>query len=221
VAHEIRNPLVSIGGFARRLQQKRPDLAEGEIILKESKRLEGILDRIQAYLRPVEIRPRTCAVNDVIRTSVEVLLHDFEGDRTDCVLELDEAVSTVETDPDVLGDVVSSLARNAIEAMDWGETFAIRSTESDRNVQVVLKGRIPRTRFKDLEALLLPFEEGGISHGLPLCYKLLRDMGGFLNCDREGEEILFTVSLPKGEPSGDLAEDRGSGADPGTPAPAV
>ena len=36
VAHEIRNPLVSIGGFARRLQKKHPDSAEAKIILHET-----------------------------------------------------------------------------------------------------------------------------------------------------------------------------------------
>ena len=37
VAHEIRNPLVSIGGFARRLKKKFPDSPEGDIILQESR----------------------------------------------------------------------------------------------------------------------------------------------------------------------------------------
>jgi len=46
VAHEIRNPIVSIGGFARRLQQRFPDLPEAEIILREAERLERMLERI-------------------------------------------------------------------------------------------------------------------------------------------------------------------------------
>jgi PAS domain S-box-containing protein len=46
VAHEIRNPIVSIGGFARRLQQRFPDLTEAEIILHEAERLERMLEKI-------------------------------------------------------------------------------------------------------------------------------------------------------------------------------
>jgi PAS domain S-box-containing protein len=197
VAHEIRNPLVSIGGFARRLQQRQPDLLEGEIILNESRRLEGILDRIQDYLKPVDVEPRTCSVNDVVRSTMEYLVHDFERGRADFVLELDEALPAIRTDPDVLVEVLTSLARNAVEAMDRGETLTIRSGESDRHIEVILKNRVPETRFKDPETLLLPFEETGKTHGLPLCYKMLRNMGGLLSCDREGDELLFTVSLPK------------------------
>lgn len=46
VAHEIRNPIVSIGGFARRLQQRFPDVPEAEIILREAERLERLLEKI-------------------------------------------------------------------------------------------------------------------------------------------------------------------------------
>ncbi len=200
VAHEIRNPLVSIGGFARRLQKKRPDLTEGAIILNESRRLERILDRIRDYLKPVEIHAEACSVNDVIRTAMELLLHDFEQGRTDCVLELNDSLSEIEADPEALAEVLSLLARTAVEASDWGEPFTVQTSESDRNVQMVLRTRVPDVRFKNLEALLLPFEEGGETRGLSRCHKTLRDMGGLLTCDREGMEVVFTVSLSKQGP---------------------
>ena len=197
VAHEIRNPLVSIGGFARRLRERQPDLVEGEIILEESRRLEGILDRIQDYLKPVDVEPRACSVNDVVRSTMEYMAHDLERCGADVVLELDEALPVIRTDPDVLAELLTSLARNAVEAMDRGEALTIRSTESERHIEVTLRNRVPETRFKNPETLLLPFEEGGKTHGLPFCYKMLRNVGGLLSCEREGEELLFTVSLPK------------------------
>jgi signal transduction histidine kinase len=58
VAHEIRNPLFSIAGFANRLKNRLPDSHEVDIILAEARRLEDILDRIGNYLHPVELRPR-------------------------------------------------------------------------------------------------------------------------------------------------------------------
>jgi len=209
VAHEIRNPLVSIGGFARRLRERQPGLVEGEIILSESRRLEGILDRIRDYLKPVDLDLRICSVNDVVRSAMEYLVHDAERCRTDLVLELDEALPMIRTDPDVLAEVLTSLARNAVEAMDWSGTLTIGSTESDRHIEVILRNRVPEARFKNPETLLLPFEEGEKTHGLPLCYKMLRNMGGLLGCEREGEELLFTVSLPKP----DEEEERSSPAE--------
>jgi nitrogen-specific signal transduction histidine kinase len=43
----------------------------------------------------------------------------------------------------------------------------------------------------------MPFAEGGESIGLPLCYRLLRNMGGLLSYTSEKDHMVFTVSLPK------------------------
>jgi PAS domain S-box-containing protein len=197
VAHEIRNPLVSIGGFAQRLKKKQPDLAEGEIILKESKRLERILDRIRDYLKPVDIRPRLCSVNELVNYCTELLKIEFEQRQAKCSLELKKSIPLIQADPDILTQILITLIRTALESMAEGETLAIKSLESDRNVQVTLRNRVPASKFKNPEELLLPFDEEGESLGLPLCYKLLRKMGGILSCEREPNELVFIASLPK------------------------
>jgi nitrogen-specific signal transduction histidine kinase len=43
----------------------------------------------------------------------------------------------------------------------------------------------------------MPFSEGGESIGLPLCYRLLKDMGGLLSFSAENGYTVFTVFLPK------------------------
>jgi len=197
VAHEIRNPLVAIGGFARRLRQKQPELAEGEIILKESRRLEQILDRIRNYLKPVDVQSRPCSVNDAIQYAREMMAHELEREQTECLLALDASLPMIQADPDILTEILIKLMRNALNAMDWGETLTIQSSETERNVQITLRTRVPDKKFRNLEELLLPFDEGGEQLGLPLCYRRLRDLGGHLGCEREGDEMVFTVSLPK------------------------
>jgi len=207
VAHEIRNPLMSIGGFARRLQQKQPDLAEGEIILKESARLERILDRIRNYLQPVDLRPRPCSINDLIRSSSELLVHEFERRGVECILALDDSMPEIQADPDILTEILINLIRNALDAMDWGEALAIGSSESEHHVQATVRSRVPDTKFQNLEELLLPFDEGGEHLGLPFCYKMLRNMGGLLSSERERDEMAFTISLPKSAGRGDTPGD--------------
>jgi two-component system sensor histidine kinase HydH len=197
VAHEIRNPLVSLGGFARRLQKKFPDMSECEVILQQSQRLEKILSRIRNYLNPVEMRPQECSVNSIITDSVGLLSPETEIRGLRCQLNLNPDLSDVYTDPDILTQIFVNLILNAAEAMDNGGVLSIRTFESEQDLYIEFKNPSsePVVRFPEL--LFMPFAEGGESIGLPLCYRLLKNMGGLLSYTSEENHMVFTVSLPK------------------------
>jgi two-component system sensor histidine kinase HydH len=203
VAHEIRNPLVSLGGFARRLQQKFPDLPECEIILQESQRLERILSRIRNYLKPVQVRPQGCSVNSIIAHCVDLLSPETELRRITCKLKLHPDLSEVYTDPDILTQIFVNLILNAAEAMENGGVLAIRTFESEQDFCIEFKNPVPGQEIKHPELLFMPFAEGGESIGLPLCYRLLKNMGGLLSYTSEGGHMAFTVCLPKAKPPAD------------------
>ena len=197
VAHEIRNPLVSLGGFARRLKQKFPELSECDIILEQSRRLEKILSRIRNYLKPVEIQPQECSVNGIMIDSVSLLSPETELRRVKCQLDLDPHLSKVYTDPDILTQIFVNLILNAVEAMDNGGVLNIRTFESGKDLYIEFRNPSLGPETKHPELLFMPFAEGGESIGLPLCYRLLKNMGGLLSFLVEKDHMVFTVSLPK------------------------
>jgi two-component system sensor histidine kinase HydH len=197
VAHEIRNPLVSLGGFARRLQQKFPELSECEIILEQSERLEKILSRIRNYLKPVEIHPQECSVNKILTDCVSLLSPETELRRVECQVDLNPHLSQVYTDPDILTQIFVNLILNAIEAMESGGVLKIRTFETGPDLFIEFKNPSSKPEVQHPELLFMPFAEGGESIGLPLCYRLLKNMGGLLSFTPEKDHIVFTVSLPK------------------------
>jgi PAS domain S-box-containing protein len=139
VAHEIRNPLVSLGGFARRLQKKFPDMSECDVILQQSQRLEKILSRIRNYLHPVEIHPQECSVNSIVTDSVGLLSPETEIRGLKCQLNLNPDLSDVYTDPDILTQIFVNLILNAAEAMDNGGVLSIRTFESEQDLYIEFK----------------------------------------------------------------------------------
>ncbi len=197
VAHEIRNPLVSLGGFARRLQQKFPELSECEVILQQSQRLEKILSRIRNYLKPVEVQPQESSVTSIITDCVSLLSPETELRKVKCQLDLNPSLSAVYTDPDILTQIFVNLILNAVEAMDNGGVLNIRTFESEQDIYIEFKNPTSGSEIKHPELLFMPFAEGGESIGLPLCYRLLKNMGGLLSFTSEKQHMVFTVSLPK------------------------
>ncbi|MEN6439264.1 MAG: PAS domain S-box protein [Syntrophobacter sp.] len=196
VAHEIRNPLVSIGGFARRLHKKYPDSLEAEIILSESRRLETILSRITHYLRPIEMRSRECYVNSILAESLDLLAPELENEHVDVQLDLDPGLSRTHVDPDILTQVFVSIIRNAVKMLDSKREITIRTYDGEQVVYVDFRNDIAK-KPKDPELMLLPFDPDEQVMGMSSSFKLLKGMGGTLSFSEADHQAVFKVSLRK------------------------
>jgi two-component system, NtrC family, sensor histidine kinase HydH len=197
VAHGIRNPLVSIGGFARRLRKRFPDLPEGDIILKESKRLENILKRIAEYLKPVEVNYEECLVNHLVSFCVERYLTEIAPQKVNIRLDLDSSILPIKTDRDIIIGAFSELLRTSGKDNNNENELAIKTYESDNNCHIEFKNRVSNTRAENPDLFFIPFNSSERDFSLPLSYRLLKDIGGLLSYTQEEKEKVFTVSLPK------------------------
>lgn len=205
VAHEVRNPLMSIAGFARRLEKKAPDTPEVGIILRESKRLESLLNRIRDYLKPVEVQPQEVAVNIILADTLHVLTPEMEERRVWCSMSLDENLPDAMADPHALTQVALDLMRNAMLATEPGSGFVLRSFATAGSVHVECRHRNDPNKPIDPDTVLLPFDEGGFNEGLPSSYRTMKSMDGTLHVSLEsrsdteggGEEVRITITLPQ------------------------
>jgi signal transduction histidine kinase len=129
VVHEIRNPLVSIGGFARRLAKRlldrEPEGQYAQIIAREVDRLERIVRDVQGMSR--EVRPA------LVETDLHTLLHDclalfserISQQRVRLRVDLAERPPILPLDPVQLKQAVVNLLANALEAMTEGGTLTV------------------------------------------------------------------------------------------------
>ena len=210
MAHEIRNPLMSIGGFARRLQKKNPDLPEVSIILEESSRLEKILKRIENYLKPVELRPRECSVNDMINEAVELIFPELTREGVNLKMSLASRVPPAYVDPAVLIQVLVNVIHNAAKVTDGKIT--IKTFETDQNVHISIQAPL-KEKIRDPEHVFMPFGEEREEISVPVCFRLLRGMGGHLSLMQEDDTVVFAASLLKAVGGGEAERDRLSSGD--------
>lgn len=197
VAHEIRNPLMAIGGFARRLQKKFPQAREVGIILAEARRLEDILNRIRDYLKPVEMRPQECAVNDIIEECFDLLSLELNQQGIVSKLVLAPELTPAYVDPGILRQVLANVIRNSIKVIDKRGKLVIETFETAQNIHINIRAPIPGLKVKDAEVFFLPFGDAGQSISVPLCFRLLRDMGGDLSFKQDEDSVIFATSLLK------------------------
>ncbi|BCA80724.1 GAF domain-containing sensor histidine kinase [Desulfuromonas sp. AOP6] len=131
VAHELRNPLVSIGGFAQRLCRHAPegsrDREYAGIIAREVRRMEEMLTNILAFSK----KQMLCFVEcDLIRIIDEVV--DLENNAIlaagiELKVEVTDNLAKVQGDAQKLRQVLLNMVANARQVMSLGGTLTVRA----------------------------------------------------------------------------------------------
>ena len=207
VAHEIRNPLTTIGGFARRLLKRADDEQArryASIIVDEAERLGRLLAGIMDFVRPGEPRKqrtdaaavldRAIALTDAARAAKHIAIER----------DVEAGLPTLWADPGQLEQVLLNLLQNACDAIDDGGTI----TASVRRDHGRLILRIADTGCgitpEQLQHLFDPFyttKQGGNGLGLSIAGKIIEDHGGRIDIGSEaGRGTHVTIRLPVGEP---------------------
>ena len=212
VAHEIRNPLMSIGGFANSLSCEE-GLADttrekARIIREEAERLETILNTLSRYAKPVEIQPGAVDVNRVAQQAKDILTLNPEYRRPEILLNLSPSTCLARADQDKLLQCLINLVKNAHEAVDPDKgVIVVHTRYVDATVYLEVEDNGPGIPEHRQSALFTPYmttKEMGTGLGLTITRKLLTEMGGriFVHT-KENMGSLFSMALP---PALDLDE---------------
>ena len=205
LAHEIRNPLASIRGTAEILMEGAvPAAGKGEfleILVKESDRLNHVVEDFLQMARPEPISKIQCDVNEELRNMVSLLTSQARASKVELQL-LCSPLPLIIADGEKLRQAFMNLILNAIQAAAEGGAVAV-STRLDS-----LRSRI-EVRFTDngpgippdaLPKIFEPFfttKGSGTGLGLPITKKIIEGHGGTVKVESTpGAGATFTVTLP-------------------------
>jgi C4-dicarboxylate-specific signal transduction histidine kinase len=141
--------------------------------LRETERLETILNRLSDYLRPVEMKPGECHVNEILSESVALLGPQLEKKKVRLQLELHDALPTAHVDPAILTQVFIAMIRNGMGMMDQEKEMALKTYSGEHNIYVDMTSPVAGNRMLDPELMLLPFEDSIKGTGISSTFKLL------------------------------------------------
>jgi len=198
VAHEIRNPLVSLGGFARQLRGKYPEAVETEVIMEECNRLERLVQRVNAYLEPMEVQLAPCALSPTLDFVTRMLSTRLERKSLTCTVNIDEKVGPVMADQDFLHRIFIYLIGHGADVVEEKGDIGITVVETDAATDINLTIAPVHVPVTDPNRLIMPFEDEEVN--LAMCYRLVERIGGHLHLDRVQDRELLTVSFPKHPP---------------------
>lgn len=203
VAHEIRNPLFAIGGFANSLLRS-PSLDETargkvQVILEESRRLDTILKSILNFARPTSPVQGEVDLNLLARQTMELMSIGFDQRRIEVDMQLAPAIPKAHGDGEMLKQCLINLVKNAQEAMPEGGRLTVRTGMSQQHVHIAVADTgvgIPAELHDKIFSPFFSTKEKGAGIGLAMSRKIIEEMGGRVDLQSQvGKGTTITLYL--------------------------
>jgi len=212
LAHEIRNPLVSIKTFTQLLPERIEDEEFRNYFLKvasgEIDRLTGLINELLGFARPSEPRLEGEDINALI-DKMEVLIAT-EARKKDVTLHKNYAVNLpqVRVDAEQIKQVLLNILLNAIQAIRgegriWIETRVVQVPLVEKPepfIQIEVRDTGVGIPQENLERIFDPFfstRPEGSGLGLAISHQIIHDHRGFITVESEvGKGTSFKIHLP-------------------------
>lgn len=208
VAHELRNPLGGIGGFAalleRDLDRDDPRRRLVQKIIEGVSRLNNIATNLLFYTRPVRPKKRPENIVQIVEDVLMLVQVELEQDDSKITLIKDYKVKSLDVslDPDLFQQVLLNIVKNAVEAMDYcGElTVGIKQKKKTDQVEIFIKDSGTGIEEEYKKKLFLPFfttKADGTGLGLSIVKKIIDSHSGGITVESGGDGgTIFRICLP-------------------------
>lgn len=204
IAHEIRNPLVTIGGFARAIlrtsDQNNQTRQSIEVIVEEVKRLEKILANIMDFSKPYEPVKILSQINEILENTCSLMEPYFKSGNIQLTKKLDTKIPKIIMDSTQMKQVFLNIIKNAVESMPDGGMLTVETMPEGKYIKINIIDRGKGMTAKTMKNIFTPFfttKMDGTGVGLAVSQKIVDDHGGYIKVNSSlSEGTTFSIYLP-------------------------
>ena len=209
LAHEIRNPLSTIGMHLELLAEDLGDEDGGRAhrmrdrvakLQHECRQLEDVLNAFLQFARAGELHLETCSLNEIVSDYLAFLEPLAVENAVEVRPHLDANLPEITLDAALFRQVLTNLGRNALQAMPNGGTLEFITTERDGSVVLEVidtGGGMDEATRRQMFHAFFSTRSGGSGLGLPTVRRIIEAHNGTIACDSEpGRGTRFTIRLP-------------------------
>jgi two-component system sensor histidine kinase HydH len=206
VAHEVRNPLSSIKGYATYFKSLFKDDPEksgaAEILINESERLNRVITELLEISRPSDIKPKAVDVQSIFDTTLRLIQPDSaQQAKQEIVLEIEDGIDTLWVDPDRFVQVLMNIYLNGIQAMPNGGLLRTEVTSIGDSIKISITDTGSGMSSETQNQLFNPYfttKKSGTGLGMAIVMKIIEAHNGKIAVtSEEGRGTQVSIHLPK------------------------
>jgi len=204
ITHEIKNPLMLIGGFAQQLSRvidDKKNLEKVKIITDEVKRLEKLLTDLREFHLPKTIAFEKVDLRELFHEIYSMLKEGCEKKNIRIELNIRDNALLVTGDRNRLKQVFLNLLANSMDSMEHGGSLSIKTVFSGDHVEITVTDEGCGIPEQDKEKIFSPFfttKKHGTGLGLCISKRIIEEHtdGSLSMKSKEGKGTSFKISLP-------------------------
>lgn len=212
LAHEIRNPLVSIKTFTQLLPERMDDEEFRDYFLKvaasEIDRLTSLINELLGFAKPSEPNLKGEDINALIDRMGILVANEAKKKNIVIIKKYDPHLPSIMVDAEQLKQVLLNILLNAIQAIEnegkiWIETRVasiIHEEKREPYVQIEIRDTGVGIPPENIDRVFDPFfstKPDGSGLGLAISYQIIHEHGGFIDVESEvGKGTSFRINLP-------------------------
>jgi two-component system sensor histidine kinase HydH len=205
IAHEVRNPLSSIKGyatyFAGLFEEGSENRKAATVMIAETERLNRVISELLDFSRPSEIKPRQADMALVLDTVSRLLRQDAADQGIAVSIDIEPGLPPVELDPDRLVQALLNIGINGIQAMETGGRLVLRVRRSGPDLVIEVEDTGQGIAEESLATVFDPYfttKSQGTGLGLAVVRKIVEGHGGTVDvASSVGRGTTFTITIPQ------------------------
>jgi signal transduction histidine kinase len=209
VAHEIRNPIMTIGGFAQRLKK---DLEEDhglqkvvDAILQEAIRLEKLVKQVREFMNVQSATLTMDKIHPVVDEVIRIFQPLAKRQMVRIVKEIDGKTPLINMDSAQMVTALSNIVENALESMSEGGTLTLGVNRQNNNVLITVRDTGCGIPPEQLDAIYDPFvtsKTRGAGLGLTMVHQIMINHQGEIKISSQLEKgtiVILRLPVPMDE----------------------
>ncbi len=192
VAHEIRNPLSSIKGFAlyfkERLSGNKEDEETADVMIAETERLNRVISQLIEFARPLELKKEKVQFAELVRHTIKLIAADAQKNKISIEINASADLPEVEVDPDKIKQILLNIFLNSLAALKEGGKLKIELVSGADNLTVIISDNGAGIKKLDMLRIYDPYftsKPAGTGLGLAVVQKIMEAHGGRINVESE------------------------------------
>jgi PAS domain S-box-containing protein len=202
IAHEIRNPLTSIGGLVQLINEETPEKNDfyKDIILTEINRINFIVSELMVLAKPHAVYFSWFNISDSIQNVIDLMQPEANLRNVIISFERENNIPHVYGEKNQLTQVIINLIKNAMEALPDGGKIKLSAKAGDDHIVLSIKDNGLGMTEEQKKRLGEPFyttKINGTGLGLMVCFKIIQNHRGTIQAESELlRGTTFKITLP-------------------------